>query len=366
MNLLMLSGDRSLAAGKAGAFLQTLQGLSAHFDRIDVLCPCVAREERHPALPENVFFHPSPWSLWRQPLWIAREGKRLHAEHRYGVMTAHDYPPFYNGIGAWLLSREIGVPYALEVHHVVGWPKAANIGEWVGRLLSRLYLPWASRRATAVRVVNRDVTALLLSWGVAKHKLRVVPSFYLDTQMLQQRTGAPSVDAAFCGRLVANKGLFDFLAAVRREPTLSAVVIGDGPARKKAEAYCASCGMTERVRFLGWLPTAQDVVNAMCTAKVLVMCSKSEGGPRVVLEAMACGIPVVVTPVGLMPELITGENGLLTTGTPADIAAKIRTITMDPARADAISSLARATVLPRFDRAVTLPAYAEFLRSLAL
>lgn len=356
----MISGDRNLAAGKPGAFQRTLEGLAKEFSRIDIITPRVAGATVLSPLP-NVFLHPSPWSLLRQPLWIARKGKELIRTHGHEVMTVQEYPPFYNGIGAWLLSRVTKTPYILEVHHVVGWPKAANVTEWVGRSLSRIYLSLAARRAVAVRVVNRTAATLLVRWGAPADKVRIVPSFYLDADALRPADEPPPYDVAFCARLVANKGLFEFLRGMALVPEARVYVIGDGPLRKPAEDLCRRLGIASRVRFTGWLPAGEQI-DAMRSAKVLVMCSKSEGGPRVVLEAMACGVAVVATPVGIVPELLTGENGLLTTGTPEDIAKKTQALLTDDQRRRVMGEKARASVLPRFNGAQTLPAYAHFLQ----
>lgn len=363
MNLLMISGDRNLAVGKPGAFLATLEGLAKEWARIDIIVPRVHGATVTSPLP-NVFLHCSPWPLWRQPLWIVRKGKELVRTHGHAVMTVHEYPPFYNGIGAWLLWRNVRVPYVLEVHHVVGWPKAANAGEWVGRQMSRVYLPLAARRAAAVRIVNRTAATLLARWGAPKDKLHIVPSLYLDAARLTPSSGPAVFDLAFCARLVANKGLFAFLRAVALVPQATACVIGDGPLRKAGEDLCHRLGIERRVRFLGWMPAGAQI-EAMSGAKVLVMCSKSEGGPRVVPEAMACGVAVVATPVGIVPELLTGENGLLTTGTPEDIAAKVQSLLGDEQRRRAVGQHAMRDVLPRFDASVTLPAYARFLQQFA-
>lgn len=361
MNLLMISGDRNLAAGKPGAFDQTIAGLAEAFERIDIVCPFVKDASVRQPL-SNVFVHPSPHGLLRQIGWIVSEGKRLIAAHRHGVITVQDYPPFYNGIGAWLLARSTRTPYVLEVHHIVGWPHAASVQEWIGRMLSRFYLPFASRKAAAVRVVNRTVATLLATWGVPADKLRLVSSFYLHEAALTPASAPATVDMAFCARLVPNKGLLQFIRAVGLVSSATAVVIGDGPLKNEAQELCRRMGMEHRVRFTGWLP-AGGQLDAMRSAKMLVMCSLSEGGPRVVLEAMACGIPVVATPVGIVQEIITGENGLLTTGTPADIAAKVQSLLGDGARREQMGRAARAAVLPRFSSSVTLPAYAAFLQS---
>lgn len=191
MNLLMIGGDRSILQGKRSAFWYTLQEFASHWDRIDVLCPRADHPCCEPISLQcyqpvggNVYFHPSPWPLWRQPQWILQRGKELSRTSGFSVMTAHEYPPFYNGIGAWRLSKATGVPYVMEIHHVVGYPHAASPFEFIGRIVSQAFLGLDSRPAAAVRTVNSSTAALLASWGVDTKKIGVVPSFYLDREAI--------------------------------------------------------------------------------------------------------------------------------------------------------------------------------------
>lgn len=379
MKLLMISGDRSILAGKRGAFWYTLEEFAKHWERIDVICPRGARSgerladsaglqaNRYP-LPArrsfpHVHFHPSPCGLWYQASWIVKKGKELIHAHGHQVMTVHDYPPFYNGIGARWLSRMTGVPHVLEVHHVVGYPRAGSLTEWIGRTLSRRYVPMAVRESAATRVVNAGMKELLASWGAPAEKIEVVPSLYLDAEKLRPD---PSIekkfDVVFCGRLVANKGLMEVLAAMQALPGVRLLVIGEGPEGARARTYVASKKLGERVMFAGWLGSQEEVIRAMQSAMILVMSSKSEGGPRVVFEAMACGMPVVATAVGAVPDVIEdGVNGVLTTGTAEDLVEKIRGLLADEGLRGRIGVEARK-VAERFERKRLIEEYARFVQ----
>ncbi|MGH7805554.1 MAG: hypothetical protein ACREQJ_14495, partial [Candidatus Binatia bacterium] len=122
--LLMISGDRALAGGARGAFHATLESFRRHWDRIDVICPRVGGAGERLVF-AGVAVHPSPWALPLQWRWIASKGAELVARHGHDLATVHEYPPFYNGLGAWLLHRSTGIPYVLEIHHVPGHPRAA-------------------------------------------------------------------------------------------------------------------------------------------------------------------------------------------------------------------------------------------------
>ncbi|HJQ36408.1 MAG TPA: glycosyltransferase family 4 protein [Thermoanaerobaculia bacterium] len=96
---------------------------------------------------------------------------------------------------------------------------------------------------------------------------------------------------------------------------------------------------------------------------VYVCASRSEGTPNPCLEAAACGVPVVTTPVGAMPEFIRdGENGLFVTRNIDDIAAKLRLLRDDPELRERMGHAARAAAEARDWRHVA-PRYAEMFEA---
>ncbi|MFA6039743.1 MAG: glycosyltransferase family 4 protein [Candidatus Peribacteraceae bacterium] len=369
----MISGDRSLSQGKKSAFWYTLEILREHFERIDIICPrSVGRPITLAPFP-HTFLHPSPWSLLLQPRWILRKGRELIGLYGHDAMTVHEYPPFYNGVGALLLHRATRVPYALEIHHVVGYPAPSSPAEWAGRILSRLFLPLDTRSAAAVRVVSGEARSLLNRWGVPREKVHLVPSFYIETALWRPDPRvAKRYDLAFCGRLVANKGLPELLSVLRSLPGVSLLVVGDGPLRRACERRVQAWGLSSRVTFTGWLPSQEDVARALQSARVFIMNSRSEGGPRVALEAMAAGLPVVATRVGVMPDVIrdasaslsTGsENGFLVSMEPQSLIRAINLLLKDPSLCGRVGAEA-AKIGERFERKAALEQYAKFLQSL--
>jgi glycosyltransferase involved in cell wall biosynthesis len=369
--LLMISGDRSVLAGKRSAFAQMLEEFSKHWERIDIICPwtkcpmpnaqCPNNNDQSPI--PNVFFHPSPRGLWYQPFWIRKKGKELTELHGHDVITVHDYPPFYNGIGARMLLRKRKIPSVLEVHHVVGWPVAASISEWIGRWMSKMFLPSHCKHFDAVRIVSRPVGDLLRSWGIASDRLKSVPSFYLDSSVFKPDPAAQKkYDLVCCARLVANKGFGKLLRALNKLPEITLLLIGDGPLRSSLESRALSLGIANRVTFLGWLPTEHDIALGIRSARLFVMPSKSEGGPRVAIEALACGIPVLSTRVGMMPDVIEdGVNGAFTTGTEEDLQEKIRSLLSDTTSLDAMGKKA-AEIGGKYEKEKMIREYAEFLK----
>ncbi len=366
MKLLMISGDRILAEGKQGAFYATLEELSKHFERIDVITPEVKNQKSEVSFFGNVYVHPSHCGLWYQPWWILKKGKELINQHHHAVMTVHEFPPFYNGIGAKKLHRATGIPYTLEMHHLVGFPKPASLSECIGKLMTKWFFAWDARTAKAIRTVNEEVLKKLTAHGVLREKIKVVPSFYLDRTLLAPDTSIEKMyDLVSAGRLVANKGFFSLLDALKELPDRTLLIIGDGPLRKKLQHHAHALGIASRVTFIGWLATSSDVYRALQSGKVFIMNSTSEGGPRVALEAMALGLPVLSTRVGVMSDVLQDHrNGIFTHGDCSDLAAKIKELLDQPELRERIGMEAR-NITEKFERTTLIRQYADFLKSLA-
>jgi len=129
-----------------------------------------------------------------------------------------------------------------------------------------------------------------------------------DRLALRERFGLPSdaIVALFVGRLVAGKGQDDFVRAVARAavraPQIVGLVVGDGPLREQATRWAA--GMGAPVRFAGFL-NQTEMARAYAVADLLVVPSESETWGLVVNEAMACGLPAVVSDrVGCARDLV--------------------------------------------------------------
>ncbi len=370
MNLLMLSGDTSVARGREGAFESMLRRFSPYWERIDILTPrAPGTSER--TLHGNVFVHPSPRHRLMQPFFIRERGAALLAERPYALISSHDFGFFYNGIGAAWLSRQTGVPYVSEIHHVEGYPRAVTPRERLYRAIAPLYIRYAAKRAAAFRAVNAvEVPALLRQLGVPDEKILVLPSLYIDFDVFRPLPDERRYyDVAFVGRLVANKGLFtllDAIAQVRQtRPDVRLGILGRGPLEKPLRARIAALGLSANVDVHTDTLLQEDVVRFYNSAAMLVCASTAEGGPRVTVEAMACGVPVISTPVGVMPELIKGgRNGLLFQWDAAELASKIALLLNDEDQRRRIGEAGRAAVQP-FQADAVIERYARGYQELA-
>jgi glycosyltransferase involved in cell wall biosynthesis len=136
------------------------------------------------------------------------------------------------------------------------------------------------------------------------------------------------------GRLVPIKG-FDLLARalpalIAQIPSARVLLVGDGAERAHLGAIAASMGVAERLRMTG---ETTDVTSYLAAADVVAVPSRNEGMGRVIVEAMALGLPVVATSVGGIPDVVTdGECGRLVEPEDVDaLAAALIELGRDPA-----------------------------------
>jgi glycosyltransferase involved in cell wall biosynthesis len=105
------------------------------------------------------------------------------------------------------------------------------------------------------------------------------------------------------GHLIERKGHDRVIAALAKLPRHCLLIAGDGPERAALETLAAAQGVADRVRFMGSVPH-HALARVYSAADALVLASSREGWPNVLLEAMACGTPVVASNVWGAPELV--------------------------------------------------------------
>jgi len=156
----------------------------------------------------------------------------------------------------------------------------------------------------------------------------------------------------FVGRLDYPKGVPDLLEAAKsvvRNHGIEFVVTGKGPQRDRLERLAERYGIADSVRFTGYVSRERQIYLYQ-NATAFALPSHYEGLPTVLLEAMACGTPVVATAVGGCPEVIDdGTNGLLVpAGEPSSIAAALDELLDDAELRDRLGRKARQTILDRY------------------
>ena len=224
----------------------------------------------------------------------------------------------------WLLTAAVartccrGLPIVVTVHE-------NNIAAMLRRrLLGRLFSRALDRVDAAVAPSPQQASALL-DHGVPAGRVHVIPcGIRLPARVVEHRAGSARI--LWVGRVAPEKDVPTLLAAFRivaqAEPQAHLTLVGDGPDLHRVRQGVAELGLEARVAIEGWRPP-EDVAGYYARADVVAVSSLSEAGPIVVMEGMAHGLPVVSTPVGIVPTVVRhGHNGLLVPRRDAAAAAE--------------------------------------------
>jgi glycosyltransferase involved in cell wall biosynthesis len=257
---------------------------------------------------------------------------------------------------ALLTSRLTRVPYSITAH-------ARDLYQIPVRSLR-------ARVREAVAVVtccapNVDYLRSVLPAGLHARLRLIHHGVALDRFVPAPRTDAPApVEIVSVGRLVEKKGFADLLQAcaeLERSRTgpqarFRLRIYGDGPLRAELAGLRDRLGLRDRVELAGERD-GDDVLSAYQTADVFVLAPRvtadgdRDGVPNVIVEAMACGLPVVTTDAGGIADVVQhGGTGLV--APPGDVQALARHLAAlldDPARRRALGDAGRRVVEDRFD-----------------
>lgn len=229
-----------------------------------------------------------------------------------------------DGYGAMRAAHAAGVPFVAGARG-----SDLRVRDAVSRRLTRPVV----RAARRLLVVSEDLGRVAVDgYGAEPHRIRAIPNgcdaslFHPGDRSAARRALGMAEDTEvvlYVGRLVAEKGLRELLQASRRlsteRPRARVVLVGEGPLRGELDAALAA-DPSLPLQLAGAQAPA-DVARWMVAADVVTLPSYSEGHPNVLVEALACGRPVVATPVGGIPEVVDAANGVLVPARDADALA---------------------------------------------
>lgn len=218
---------------------------------------------------------------------------------------------------------------------------------WPLSLISRYVLNWADSVVALSETGAGEIRKI-----APNAKITVIPNpCYVTNQNIQNNvTTDPAI--LFAGRLDEKKGFCDLIRAMpivlSKVPNAKLLMAGDGNV-VKGRAIAAALNIESSVSFLGWL-NEPDKNNIFRRASLFCLPSHFEGVPMAMLEAMSYKIPVVVTPVGGIPDIISDKyNGLFVTpGKEKEIAQAIIDIFTNDELRMVLAENAYHTVRQRF------------------
>lgn len=301
--------------------------------------------------------------------------------HCLGVTSARQFIPARRRLHVYLAEQHIELIQTFLYHtnvltaslrkrtnpwiHVSGI-RVADPSRWRKRIES-----WAARRWQHTVCVSQDVARF------AQERLRlpmdqvsVVPNgidvapFQLDHEQSPMISGLPPGRKFLVsvGRLDRQKGL-DWLLdmapkMLERCPDHDLVLVGDGPERQSLKTQSFHSGFTERIHFLGWRP---DIPRILGASDLLLLPSRWEGMPNVLLEAMASALPVVCRDVHGARELLGPDHQgqIATANTPQAFLEQVIKLASDAESRTAAASQNRQRALDHFTLDSMIQAYGD-------
>ncbi len=234
------------------------------------------------------------------------------------LITCQD--PFECGFAGWCAARKFGISLQLQIHTDFLSPyfSSESLLNKIRIRIARFIIP----RATRIRVVSERIKKSLVSrFTLHASRIDVLPIF-TDTEKIKNapvridlRKKYPQFDfiALMASRFTKEKNIPLAISAmaevVKKYPRAGLIIVGDGPEKKNYESGIRNYELEDNIIIENW---TDDLASYYKTADVFLITSDYEGYGRTAVEALAAGLPVVMTDVGIAGEfIINGENGLV-------------------------------------------------------
>jgi glycosyltransferase involved in cell wall biosynthesis len=331
-----------------GGFPMHMRALAELFDSTAVVVPRVEKRGHgeRPLTGPNLSIVPLELPFGedfprkvRLPWWALRNFPRIWQEVRRADAL---HVPIPSDIGFFGIVAALALRKPLFLRHCTNWFAQSTATR---RFWRRLMVQLAGGR-----------NVMLATGGAPEPPSRENPSirWIFSTSLTerelsdldQPRTRPPVARLITVGRQEKYKGTHTLLESmpqiIEALPRATLDVVGDGGALPELKALAHTLGIADRVTFHGAVSHA-TVLQLLREADVFCFPTASEGFPKVVLEALACGLPVVTTRVSVLPHLIGDTCGfLLDRATPDALCDAVRTCLADPVRYQTMSAKARA------------------------
>jgi teichuronic acid biosynthesis glycosyltransferase TuaC len=220
----------------------------------------------------------------------------------FDLIDAHYFYP--DGVAAIMLGQHFRKPVTIT-------GRGSDLNVMTQYALPRRMIRWAAENAAGIVTVSAALAQGLIRLGIARERVSVLPNG-VDLTLFcpgDRATCRAELGLEGClvllsvGNLIPLKGheltvkMLTYLSGARL------LIVGDGPQRSSLEQLAKSLSVADRIAFLGSMP--QDALPKIyAAADVLILASRHEGCPNVLLEAMACGTPVVVSGIPGMSEIV--------------------------------------------------------------
>ena len=213
---------------------------------------------------------------------------------------------------------------------------------------------------------------LIKEWNLEKYRNKILIAHEhildFDNFKLKKKFDVRAYLVGYIGRFSEEKGVLNFVKAIpeiiKERDDLKFLIGGDGQLRDTIERYLDEENLNDKVKLVGWIPHDElpDYLNEL---KLVVLPSYTEGLPNIMLEAMACGTPVLATPVGAIPDVIKdGETGFIMENNSPECIAKNVMRALEHPDLDKIVKIAREFVEKEYTYEAAVEEYRKIVEEL--
>lgn len=263
----------------------------------------------------------------KEAIYFARRVFGPLRKEKFDIIEPQNFPyfPIFSAKASSFFKRSKLIVTWHEVWDSYWYDYLGTIG-FCGLIVER-FAALFSGNMIAVSELTRNG---LVRMGLQKKRIELIPNGISLKSIENIKAVNEPIDVIFAGRLIKEKGVHILIEALgllnQKKPGIKCLIIGDGPEKEELKKLVTKKKLQKNVRFTGFLEDYNSLIAYVKSSKVFVLPSKREGFGIVVIEANACGIPVITTnhPQNAAKDLIVNnKNGFLFDMTPEDLAKKI-------------------------------------------
>lgn len=268
---------------------------------------------------------------------------------------------------AYLIAKLLHKPCHATIHEIFGskWFKLKDPATAVLGFFSQYLLKvYAFDKIITVSNSSKDA---LTSFGIPQKKVAVIPNgIGISRFNRRENVSKEKNSIVTVGRLVKQKGHIYLIQAMKKvakeTPKAKLYIVGDGPYKTTLESFITKLGLKNNVILIGNLPE-EEKVQMLLKSEIFALTSLQEGFGIALLEAMACGLPLVVSDLPVFRELLRdGQNGFLVeTANPKETAEKITHLLHSKSKIEEMSKINRKHV-EKFDWNVSTQRLEDIIR----